>query len=846
MRMTDIKFLLSAFTLSCLFFMLGACGGAYDNQIPEEESDNLVLGAGSSISTEQLVQGRTLYDKHCAACHGQWQVSEKRNRSDTQIITAINRINEMQNIILDPNDVELITLALNFSDSDINVDIDASSVLGAGSDIIEEADESLSIQSIMAKSEVNCTNSSCHDATPNAARINLLTGSLGDLAERLVNVSSGSNHCSGELLIDENNPKNSLLYKLIDSKNGNQCMSKMPFGSAGIPDIYLVHFEHWINEIISAKTSTRNIEISEADNNSQEIENDTVVLGAKIKYIINGNALTDSELTTMTQEDGALNQEGLSSVIDQWMASPNYDDKLKNFFKVALQQQTVNGDFSSQLHGIARYGKIRYNLEEIFSRTALRIAKSNQSFKKVITTRDWELSTVGMAALAYADDPARPRTTYFRDLDFVDTDFDDWRTVSLSTASVSPYADDSIFQNSSFIENFRNIPDGGSLTLKTPRVGFFTTPVFFDQWRTNSDNQFRLNANQTMIVALGLTFSSGDPTFPHQVHLDELNADHVPVGSDCFGCHKNLDPMRNVFMNYFNPVTFRSVSNEGGYLDYFSFQGEQSDIGDIFDFASDVSDHPNFAKAWTLKLCHWVNSVSCASYADEIDSIAAQFRDSEYQFQSLMKALLMSNIVTNTVYDEASLHPGSFISITRQDHFCEALAKRLDAVRHKRGFPEVDKVWTNLCQHNRLRSIAAGFPSDDFARGAVDSIHPANSDMLVSAAFGQFCDIASSLVVGGNNTHTFKSNNVDHTLDDMTQHLLGIPSNASNYQYSRDHLQRIYEVGRNDNECASDQALEESLSGSEVDCGLGLSTVLALRLVWMNVCQTPSLTGIGL
>ena len=63
--------------------------------------------------------------------------------------------------------------------------------------------------------------------------------------------------------------------------------------------------------------------------------------------------------------------------------------------------------------------------------------------------------------------------------------------------------------DSAYVESLRAITDNGVFPLKAPRVGFFSTPLFFQSWQTNGDNQFRLNANQAMITALNLSFDAG-------------------------------------------------------------------------------------------------------------------------------------------------------------------------------------------------------------------------------------------------------------------------------------------------------------------------------------------------
>ena len=53
-----------------------------------------------------------------------------------------------------------------------------------------------------------------------------------------------------------------------------------------------------------------------------------------------------------------------------------------------------------------------------------------------------------------------------------------------------------------------------ALTLSLPRVGFYTTPAFLALWNTNDSNQHRVTANQTLLVALGESFTSANVIIP--------------------------------------------------------------------------------------------------------------------------------------------------------------------------------------------------------------------------------------------------------------------------------------------------------------------------------------------
>jgi hypothetical protein len=85
------------------------------------------------------------------------------------------------------------------------------------------------------------------------------------------------------------------------------------------------------------------------------------------------------------------------------------------------------------------------------------------------------------------------------------------------------------------------------LALKLPRIGFYTTPAFLALWSTNDSNQHRVTVNQTLLVALGHSFTSESTIIP--LSTVGLDSGHAVTGSECYGCHKSLDPMRQFWGN---------------------------------------------------------------------------------------------------------------------------------------------------------------------------------------------------------------------------------------------------------------------------------------------------------
>ena len=703
------------------------------------------------------------------------------------------------------------------------------------------------IQSIMARADVNCTNSSCHDSTPGSARVNLFSGSLADFAERLVDQPSGNSNCAGELLIDSRDPKNSLLYKLVDKDSGDQCIAKMPFGAQGVPEQYLPAFAQWIDDIIAAGSD---LVPEEPPEMSTIVPNKPLVVASKLKYVLHGGALTDEEFEKATYDQDQLNLDGLKEVINEWMQTEEYDDKLGGFIELALQQRTSNGSYNSQLSTLGSRGAIfRNGLDQIFVQTAKRIIKDDEDFRQIATTNKWEMTTANLAAIVYADMNFNFQGHYFRFYRqaFLTTDEDrnDWRTVTLRSNRDAPEFINQPasfgMETTEFIQRMRDIKDGGSIDLYGERVGFFTAPVFFDNWRTNDSNSHRVSTNQALIAGLGKTFESGDLTKPTQ--LDQMQNEislHAEVGSDCFGCHKNLDVMRNVFNNHYGSSTHRPTENN--LHSEFAFQGIVSEINSMADFGRVMVSHPHFPVAWVLKLCQWVNSQECNDGDPEVKRLADVFVNSGYRFNTLLLEFVTSPLVTHTDEGAAnSKHAGSMVTIARSNHYCKALTTRIEAIRSARNMGSGHTRHIDLC---RTEGVSGNIPADTFARGVVPMVQTVEDNALVAKTYDTFCKKTAALVVGNASVHTFKVSNSAASIDDMVSTIMGLPSNTQAFADARATLQRLHDVARKTPTCSSADALTASLSG-DIHCGLSQRPFDALSLVWSSVCQSPSFTGIG-
>src|SRR6267378_1876474 len=267
--------------------------------------------------------------------------------------------------------------------------------------------------------------------------------------------------------------------------------------------------------------------------------------------------------------------------------------------------------------------------------------------------------------------------------------------------------------------NFRT---GGNLLLRTPRVGFFTTPSFLAEWNTNDSNQARVTANQTLIVALGHAFHP--QTNPEEISLP---------GS--FG--------------------FRGVAVSGS---------------NISDLASQLAAHPDFAGAWVQKLCTWANSARCDETDGEFARIAAIFSDSYYNWKTLEVTLFSSPLVTYLAPTRTVSQSGEVFPVSRRDHLCGALSNRL-------GITDACGLDVNTVVPQDLKAvqfIARVLPSDSYSRGAEEPVLANDPNLFFRTGMENICAIFAARLIDAGSGTRWSSASPDVAIADFVHTLMGV------------------------------------------------------------------------
>lgn len=357
---------------------------------------------------------------------------------------------------------------------------------------------------------------------------------------------------------------------------------------------------------------------------------------------------------------------------------------------------------------------------------------------------------------------------------FQNSDYNDWRPVTMTTM------DPTATRQMAFY-NAPALRDANQLPLTIARAGFFTTPSFLAGWRTNTDNSFRVTTNQTLIVGLGLAFEDTDTTTP--LGDEGLAADHASPGTQCYSCHKNLDPMRNFFDGVFLPETYgaKPVEDRDNETPSFSFQGYSQPGTTLADLGAILAGHPYFATGWTQKMCMFANSKKCNAQDPEFARVVKAFEDSNFNFKVLLIELFSSPLVTG-----ASCAPGdegdfAVVSVARREHLCKVLANRLNQ-------PDVCAMTPSIL------ALSTALPSAAWPRGSDVPAMPTEPSLFYAAGEKSLCkDIATELVDAPGSP--LQSANMDGALNTIVQEVMGVlPTDPRHEQVSALMAQHINQV----------------------------------------------------
>ena len=274
-------------------------------------------------------------------------------------------------------------------------------------------------------------------------------------------------------------------------------------------------------------------------------------------------------------------------------------------------------------------------------------------------------------------------------------------------------------------------------------------------------------------------------------------------------------------------------------------------------FAEELSQHPNVAVAWTARTCQWLNSTSCEMADSRFTQAVEAFKQSGYDFETMLKALIRSGLITDVSVAENSALPSSIVSINRRTHFCHALEYRSKQILDVLGkdssgyqglFNQLECFSLSRTQKDSRNYYVAvtTIPDDHMQRGETQLTQATETDSFISTFYDGACKGSAPVIV----ENLFLGQEPDESLDLMTQYMLGIPPNANVYAAVNSGLKSTYGFATfKDQICSDDNSsVADSLAADDDSrtCGLGLNNRQALEFVWRLACQSPALSGIGI
>jgi hypothetical protein len=384
-----------------------------------------------------------------------------------------------------------------------------------------------------------------------------------------------------------------------------------------------------------------------------------------------------------------------------------------------------------------------------------------------------------------------------------------------------------------------------TMSLSLPRVGFYTTPAYLALWNTNDSNQHRVTANQTLLVALGQALSSANSITP--LSMPGLDNAHSVAGSECLGCHKLLDPLRQFWAAEYDfndrndfPAANRFTggganprpATTGGVLAFDDVNATGANLYALGPLLMQVTDSQvsgqtvaRFAMAVAQQLCYYANSSGCLETDPEFRRVALAFQSDNYQFPTLIRELFSSPLVTNAVTTMTTEQNGVNISISRRDQICASLSNRL-------GITDVCALAVPLpssTQSSTLR-IVNSVPTDAFSRGSEIPVTPSDPTLFYRAASEMLCENVAGKVVDVSGS-MYQSSSYAAAIADMVSRIVGYSAADPHYAMAVQILTDHY-----------NSALTSTMNSGST----ATKATNALRSTFALACQSPTSLSFGL
>lgn len=381
-----------------------------------------------------------------------------------------------------------------------------------------------------------------------------------------------------------------------------------------------------------------------------------------------------------------------------------------------------------------------------------------------------------------------------------------------------------------------NIRKATELGLGIPRYGYYTTPSYLALWNTNDSNQHRVTANQTLLIALGQSFTSASSITP--ISTPGLDSSHSVNGTECYGCHKSLDPLRQFWATQYDyndrndfptraangvPANPRPTTIGGTFAfgNVNTTGANMSALGPLLLQVAEPDMITRFAIGMTQGLCFYANSSQCAETDPEFRRVAQAFQSSNYNFKTLIGELFTSPLVTAASKTLTFDMTGVTVSISRRDQLCGSLSTRL-------GMTDLCALVTPVptTAQAATAKIATSLAADTFSRGEEFPIMASDPTLFYRAASEMLCEnIAAQAVDGTGGIGPYKGASFAAGINDMATRIMGYTPTDPRYTDAvgilTSHYQAVLAVNKN-------------------------TATTALRSTFALACESPTSLSFGL
>ncbi len=377
---------------------------------------------------------------------------------------------------------------------------------------------------------------------------------------------------------------------------------------------------------------------------------------------------------------------------------------------------------------------------------------------------------------------------------FTEADWNTWKWVNVRAPKTN--------ETPSYFWNLNGLRGASEIVTPGPRVGYFTTPAYFTHWRATPGNSMRLQTNQALIIGLEISLVSREP-IPASPTVTTA-ADHVKPGTACFNCHQTLDPMRDFIRRDFSVAGAapRAMSSPVygsplGAQSVFKLSATPTAGLGVADFGQAIASHPDFAKAWTQKVCNWANTARCADSDPEFLRIAEAFQKSNFNFKVLLREFFSSPISTSESRTKSSDESGQITSVVSREQLCHRMSSR--GVKSDLCLLLPVSFTFSPMRNNPRFQASAAMPLTSYPRGIPTALVPRDPGILYQAAVDRACAYFANELVG-NSVHYFNQRwpekgeaSVQTALDEFVTVVMNVPASDERYAELRAVLQRHYD-----------------------------------------------------